>query len=166
MTSGCVLVLGGGGGGGGACWEGTWHLSGQQIASAIESLFGDLDVTEDPSGLTLELDGDDNTWRLYGAQTLGVEGNTPWGFVDGQVDALVNVTGTFQGQGGGNFTFNVTSIGDAATFNGTLNGNPLSTNLTLEQVGLDDIYGWTGSASYTCGTGSLAIDFPAVHWQF
>ncbi len=164
LTSGCVLTFTGGGGSG-PCYEGTWELSGSQIADAVGSLFGDLTITPDDDGMTLELNSD-GTFSFSGSQTLGVSGSTPWGTVNGTVDATVDVGGNYASNSPSTLSFTLGSLSGTGSFNGTLGGTPYSATLSLDQFGLDELYGLTGTADYTCGGGSLGLDLPSVHWSF
>ena len=130
----------------------------------VESIFGGLTVTPDNDGMTLVLRSD-GTFVFSGDQTIGVSGETPWGDVDGTVNATANVTGTYQ-PGSGNLTFTLESISGSGTFVGTLGGNSVSASLSLDQLGLDEIYGLSATAQTSCSTTKLTLDFEHVDWDF
>lgn len=165
LTSGCTLLLPRTGGGGSTpCHEGTWELSGQQISDAITSVFGDLTVTPDNDGMTLELRAD-GTFSFSGQQTLAVSGTTPFGSVDGVVDADATVAGTFTAAPD-SLTFSLGSITGTGSFDGTVNGAAFSGSLSHAQSGLDDVYGLSGTAAMTCSPALLTLDFGDIDWEF
>lgn len=164
VASSCSLVRVGGGGGGAPCHEGTWELSGQTIADAVGSIFGDLAITPDDDGMTLVLDGD-NTFEFSGSQTLGVAGSTPYGSISGTVDVTATVAGAYTTTST-TITFTLGSISGSAQFGGTVNGSPFSGSWTLQTVGLDEIYGLSGTAAMSCSGDLLTIDFGDVVWDF
>jgi hypothetical protein len=167
LTSGCSVLLprvGGSGGGGAPCHEGTWELTGQQISDAVTSIFGDLTVTPDDDGMTLELRADD-TFTFSGEQTLGVSGTTPYGVVNGVVNADASVEGTYS-VGTNTLSFDLESISGSGSFSGTVNGMPFSGSLSLAQSGLDDVYGLSGTATTSCSASLLTLDFGDIEWDF
>ena len=167
VASGCqVLFTGavGGGGSGTPCYQGTWDLSGQQITGAVTSVFGDLTVTPDGSGLTLELRADD-TFTFSGDQTVTVSGTTPYGTINGVVNVAPNVDGVYTA-GANTLTFTPESISGTGQFSGSFNGLSFSTSFSLEQIGLDEIYELSGTATRSCSSNQLTLDFGDVSWDF
>jgi hypothetical protein len=166
LSSGCGVLLPrvGGGGGTAPCHEGTWELSGQQISDAITSVFGDLTVTPNGSGMTLELRSD-NTFTFSGEQSLDVWGSTPYGTVDGTVSADANANGTYSADAT-SITFVLQSVSGSGQFVGTVNNNPFSASFSLDQIGLDDVYGLSGTATTSCSASQLTLDFADIGWDF
>jgi hypothetical protein len=166
LSSGCSVLLPrvGGGGGTAPCHEGTWELTGQQISDAVTSIFGDLTVTPDDDGMTLELRSD-STFTFSGEQTVDVWGSTPFGTVNGTVSADAYANGTYSA-GANSLTFFLQSVSGSGHFDGTVNNMPFSGSLSLAQSGLDDVYGLSGTAATSCSASQLTLGFEDIDWDF
>ena len=127
-------------------------------------MFGDLAVTPDNDGMTLILRADDS-FEFSGQQSLGVIGQTPYGLLDGTVSVDASVNGTYTSSSG-SLTFVPSSITGEGDFSGTVNGMPVSVTSSLAQIGLDDIYGLSGTADTSCTETKLTLDVDDVDWEF
>jgi hypothetical protein len=161
LLSACYPIILPGGDGGTSCPQGTYAVTDQVLAPLATSL-GDLELTPLPGG-TLTLTVGATTWDLAGSQSFDVTGTTPWGAVDGTVSGTVDASGTYAKDSSTQLSFTLGSITGSGTFTGTAAGVPVSRTATLEEIGLDDVYGLSGEATYSCGTApDLSLSFTDI----
>jgi hypothetical protein len=164
LLSACYPIVLPGGDGGTSCPQGTYTVTDQVLAPLATSL-GDLELTPLPGG-TLTLTVGATTWDLAGSQSFDVAGSTPWGTVDGTVSGTVDASGTYVKDSASHLSFTLGSITGSGTFTGTVGGLPVSRTATLEEIGLDDVYGLSGAATYGCGTApDLSLTFTDIDFH-
>lgn len=165
LLAACLPVTLPGGTSGPACPEGTYHVTDQVLSGLIPSSLGNLELSPQPGG-DLTLDVTPTTWALTGSQSFTVSGSTQYGGVSGTATGTIDAAGSWTKLSATQLEFTLTSLDGSATFTGTVGGASISTEVSLEQVGIDDVYGFTGTADFACGSApSLTLTFTSLHLE-
>ncbi len=158
--SGCtpILFTGGGGGGatGAACLPGTWTLDSETITAPISALIPGLQITTAGPGVTVTFDG--THWALHADQTLNGTLTTPLGSASGTAHVTADANGTYTATDSA-ITFTLAGVTGSVAYSVTFAGQTYSGTLSLPTSGLQQLYGLTGTANYTCGSSGLSLQF-------
>lgn len=147
------------------CPEGTFHVTDQVLSELVPTSLGNVQLTVVPGG-SLALSVTASSWSLAGSQSLAVSGTTPWGPVSGTASVTVDARGSWTKTSSTQLSFTVASVSGSGTFTGTVGGVPVSRSGSLAGLGLDDVYGLSGSATYGCGSvPSLTLTFTSLHLE-
>jgi hypothetical protein len=146
----------GGGGGGSPCYVGTFTLSGEQIAKAVSSLGIPVTVTAVPGGNVTFTTTAAGQWSLTANQSFMVSAGQ---VLNGTAAVNATASGTYTATSS-TITFTLTSLSGQASFNGTVFGQPVNQTVSLPTIGVDELFGLSGTASYTCGSTGPVLTFP------
>jgi hypothetical protein len=97
---------------------------------------------------------------LHADQTLTGSLMTPAGTASGTVHVTGDASGTYTATLP-SVSFKMTSISGSAAYDVTAFGNHYTGTLSLPSSGLQKLYGFTGSATATCGATGLVLGFPS-----
>jgi hypothetical protein len=145
------------------CYVGTWTVSGEQIADAVSSFGVPITIapTDDGTGVTATI-SDDGHWSISANQGFTVVAS---GVVDGRALVDAEASGTYTADAT-TMTFVLDDVSGTVNFTGTFLGRAVDdATLTLDQVGARALYGWTGSAGYTCGDAGPTLVFDGFTFQ-
>lgn len=147
------------------CPEGTFHVTDEVLSGLVPTSLGNVQLTLVPGG-SLALSVTASSWSLAGSQSLAVSATTPWGPVSGTASVTVNASGSWTKTSSTQLSFTVGSVSGSGTFTGTVGGVPVSLAGSLADLGLDHVYGLSGSATYGCGSApSLTLTFTSVRLE-
>ncbi len=147
------------------CPEGTFHITDQVLSGLVPTSLGNVQLTLVPGG-NLALSVTASSWSLAGSQSLTVSGITPWGPVSGTASVTVNASGSWTKTSSTQLNFTVGSVSGSGTFTGTVSGASVSRTASLADLGLDRVYGLSGSATYGCGSApSLTLTFTSARLE-
>jgi hypothetical protein len=92
-----------------------------------------------------------------------VTGTTPWGAVDGTASGSLDASGSYSKPSSTKLSFTLQALSGSGTFTGTLAGISVSRTASLEEIGLDDVYGLSGQATFACGSApDLSLTFTSI----
>lgn len=104
-----------------------------------------------------------SSWTFAGSQTFDVAGTTQYGPLAGTASVTVDARGSWTKASSTTLSFTLGSVTGSGGFTGTVGGCPLSRTLSLKDVGLDRVYGFSGSATYACGAApDLTLTFTSL----
>ena len=141
------------------CYIGTWTVTGEQIATAVSSL--GIPITLTPtgagSGVTASIT-DDGHWSVTADQSFAVAGLHDT--IDGSAAVSAAANGTYSATDT-TIAFTLDNVTGSVSFSGTFLGARIDgLSLSLDQLGAQQLYGWSETAQYTCGTDGLTLTFP------
>jgi hypothetical protein len=149
------------GGGGPACPQGTYTVT-HQVLQPLATSLGTLHLAPLPGG-TLTVTIGTTTWHLTGSQGFHVTGTTPWGAVDGTASGSLDASGSYSKPSSTKLSFTLQALSGSGTFTGTLAGVSVNRTASLEEIGLDDVYGLSGQATFACGSApDLSLTFTSI----
>ncbi len=162
LLSACLPITIPGGGTQRPCPEGTYEVTDQVLSQLVASL-GTVELDPRPGGdLTLTVSA--SSWTFAGSQTFDVTGTTQYGPLAGTAAVTVDARGSWTKASSTKLSFTLGSVSGSGSFTGTVGGYPVSRSLSLKDVGLDRVYGFSGSASYACGSApDLTLTFTSLH---
>lgn len=143
---------------GAPCYAGTWTISGDQIADAVASL--GIDVTLVPtggSGVTASI-SEDGHWSVDADQSFDVD--ALHGSVHGSASVHAHAGGTYTATNAA-LDFTLENVSGEANYTGEFFGMHVNNYaLSLDELGVERVYGWSATAQYTCSSGGLTLEFP------
>jgi hypothetical protein len=151
------------GGSAATCPAGTWHLASETVTGSLETLLGNATITTSGSGLTLKINtGTTSTWSLTGNQNIHITSTN--------INATASVNPAASGTDtitGSNITFTLKSVSGTVAASGTAFGHAFSINWPLGNSGaIKNLYGLSGTATFSCTNGTLTLSLPTVHMGF
>jgi hypothetical protein len=149
------IVLSPGGGETTACPQGVWKIDSQTITDGLNLIPG-LSVTGSGTGITLTLNESD--WALDADQSLQASFTSPLGDANGTVHVIADAAGTYTSTAS-ELTFTLGSLTGKADYDVTVLGHQFDGSLDLPNSALENLYGLSGTASYTCNADGLTVEF-------
>jgi len=143
-------------GGTATCPTGVWKVDTETITSQLSTVIPGLTVTGSGSGVTLTLT--DSTWTLHADQTLNAALTTSFANASGTVHVTGDANGALTTTPS-KLTFTLASLSGSASYDATILGLHVSGSMSLPNSGLDQLYGLTGTAGYSCASGGLSLTF-------
>lgn len=159
----CLPITVPGGDTGPACPEGTYHVTDQVLSGVLPAFLGTIQLTPQPGGdLTLSVSA--SSWSFAGSQSFTVSGTTPYGAVSGTASVTVDAHGAWSKISSTELGFTLGAVSGSGSFTGSVGGYPYSRTVSLDELGIDDVYGFSGTATYACGAApSLTLTFTSLH---
>jgi len=142
------------------CYVNTWTMTGDEIADAVSSL--GVDVTLVPTGAGTGARAsitEDGHWSVYADQAFDVD--AIGGAVHGSANVRAHASGTYTATDTA-LEFTLDDASGTVQYTGTFFGLHVTDyNLSLDDVGVERVYGWSATAQYTCRADGLTLEFPA-----
>jgi len=151
----CQPLAVGSGGSGSPCYVGSFNLSSLKLPSSIPSEFGPIGITK--TGGSEQLVTTATTWQLTASGLTFVVSYNGANVGTAVVDAAAS--GTLSASGS-TLTFGLTSLSGSAHFVGTVPGiGAVDTTIPLDRLGVSELVGLSGSATFGCGASGLTLTF-------
>jgi hypothetical protein len=138
------------------CPTGVWKIDTETITGQLSTVIPGLTVTGSGPGVTLTLT--DGTWALHADQTLNASLTTSFGNASGTVHVTGDANGALTTTPS-NLTFTLASLSGSASYDATILGLHVNGSTSLPGSGLEQLYGLTGTAGYSCASGGLSLTF-------
>jgi hypothetical protein len=143
----------------GPCLPGTWKIDAQSLNESLPKTIPGVDLKATGDGVTLKLT--DTTWTLRADQKLQGSVHTDYVDADGEVSVNAEAHGTYTGAAP-KVEFTLAGLSGSAAAKVTVMGMDFDKKFDLPSVGLDKVYGLSGSASVTCSSGDLTLEIHGV----
>ena len=154
-----------GGAGVAVCPQGTYNVTSQVLSSLLPTRLGNLHLSPTTGG-TLKLVVNATTWHLTGTQGFDVSGASMFGALAGVATVTVDASGAWAKLSGTTLSFSVQRASGTGNYTGTVSGVAVNVSASLEDIGLEHVYGLTGKADYSCTSApSLTLTFSSLRLE-
>ena len=143
---------------GAPCYAGSWTVTGEQIADAVASLGIDATLVPTNDGGVTATISEDGHWSVDVDQSFDVD--ALHGAVHGSASVHGHAAGTYTATDTA-LDFTLDELSGDVQYTGSFFGLHVTDySLSLDELGVSDVVGWSATAQYTCGSGGLTLAFP------
>jgi len=144
-----------------ACVRGTFAFVSQEYAGPVNSSYGPITIDGGEGGRQIELRTDGTfTFTDDGSEAIGFTIENPNGPVAGTAELIATADGVYEATAD---TINIDVTALSGTLNATLEtGQQLPVALPPDGAGVEETFGITGGATFTCDGDRVTAVFPTV----